>query len=87
MLIARNGRTVTLNGYFVATIQGATTLFQIDEEFRPLTDVRGICNVGPNAYSVNTMAYVSVGRTGNVQVNPPNSNSYSVAFMSLAWTV
>lgn len=83
------GKVVCLNGYAQVSISGQTVIGDaLPQEYRPYDYIRGICNVGPNAYSANKIAYVAVGSTsGQVQVTPPDSGSYSSVYMSLSWVV
>lgn len=69
------------------TIQGYTLLFTLPEEYRPKITVRGLCNLGDNAYSVNSVAYITVGVSGDVYVQAKDNNTYTVCYTSLAWTV
>jgi hypothetical protein len=83
----RFGKVVCLNGFTNVSISGQTNLGTLPSGYRPYDIIRGFCNVGPNAYSLSTMAYVSVGTNGVVTVTPPNSNSYASVYMSLSWII
>lgn len=85
MIVTKSGKVVSLNGYRAQTIQGNTILFTLDEEYRPPVDIRALCSVGANAYAVGSVAYLSVGKTGNVSVTPSDNNTYSVCFASITW--
>lgn len=43
--------------------------------------------MGDNAYSVNSVAYITVGVSGDVYVQAKDNNTYTVCYTSLAWTV
>lgn len=86
MLVQRCGKVVTMNGYRSDNITGETELFTLDERFRPPNQIRGLCNIGTNAYSMNTVAMIVVNGNGTVVVRPINqSYTYTAMFTSLSW--
>jgi hypothetical protein len=88
LVAARSGNVVTLNGYNTTSINGETTVCTIAAAFRPGDTIRALCNVGSNAFSVDTLAYVCVRTDGVVNVTPQNSSgTYSTCYMSLSWIV
>lgn len=85
----RNGRTVTINGYvdnLLFTSGTALTLGTINNEIgKPVQQIRALCNIGSNAYSVGEVAYLTVGTDGQLKVTPKTYSGTGAVFLSFAY--
>ena len=85
----RNGRTVTINGYvdnLSFTSGTALTLGTINDEIgKPVQQIRALCNIGSNAYSIGEIAYLTVGTDGQLKVTPKTYSGTGAVFLSFAY--
>lgn len=87
----RCGRVVTVNGYMdniSFTANTAVTIGTIDSSIGiPPNQVRAVCNVGSNAYSVGKQGYVTISSTdGQIKVTSEYSGTGAVYF-SLSYII
>ena len=84
MYAKRAGRVVTINGYMdniSFTANTGVTIGTIDDSIgKPPQQVRAVCNVGSNAYSVGKQGYVTIQTDGNIRVTSEYSGTGAVYF-------
>ena len=91
--IRKYGKVVVANGYVTnLAITGSSTNlpFTINPQFRPTEGIRTIANIGANAYSVNTIAYVTITTSGVISVSPPSGatgNTYTTFYGNFSWII
>lgn len=91
--IRKYGKVVVANGYVTnLAITGSSTNlpFTINPQFRPTEGIRTIANIGTNAYSVNTIAYVTITTAGVISVSPPSGstgNTYTTFYGNFSWII
>ena len=89
LLIRQSGHVVSVWGYLnnVTISSGTTIIGTISNVSLPADAVRTHCNIGANAYTIGTIAYIGIGTSGNVEIFSPSGGvgSGKTIYFAVSW--
>ena len=87
--LRQTGNVVVANGYIQninATANTQTTIGHIPSDIGyPIEAVRSICSIGDNAYTLGTLAYLTVATNGDVIIKCPESKTNASVFVNFCY--
>lgn len=91
LMVRQSGHVVSIYGWMsgltFSTANQTTILGTISGVTKPSDYVRTLCSVGPNAYSVGTVSYLTITPTGEISVSTSNTGSGKAVYFNATYVV